>query len=54
MADNGNIGNDQLGETDLIDSSPPLPLLKFSVIVLEKVSRLSYQKQIKGIFFLEE
>ena len=49
-----NIGNNQLEETDFIDASPHLPVLIFSVIVLEKVSRLSYQEQIKGIYYLEE
>lgn len=49
-----NIGNNQLEETDFIDASPSLPPLKFLVIVLEKVSRLSYQKQIKGMYYLEE
>ena len=49
-----NIGNNQLEETDFIDASPSLPPLKFLVIVLEKVSRLSDQKQIKGIYYLEE
>ena len=50
-----NTGNNQLEETNFIDASPPLPPLKFLVIVLEKVSRLSYQKQItERIYYLEE
>ena len=49
-----NIGKNQLEETDFIDASPSLPPLKFLVIVLEKVSRLSYQEQIKGMYYLEE